>query len=172
MRTLSRITALAALSILAACASDSSKNDSGAGSSSGTGTYGGSSTGGSTGYGTDGNATGSAKVAAPTGRVLYFDLDQSELKPEAQALAESWAAYLAANPSAKVRLEGHCDERGSREYNVSLGERRGNAVLAVLAAQGVAARQVSVSSFGEERPVALGHDESAWVQNRRVEIVP
>ena len=175
MNTFSKLTVLAALLTLAACASDSSKDGDGAssGSSSGAGTYGGTGSS-SSGYGTagDGSATGTAKVSTPSGRVLYFNLDQSELKPEAQALADAWAAYLTANPGAKVRLEGHCDERGSREYNVSLGERRGNAVLAALTGQGVGARQVSVSSFGEERPVALGHDELAWTQNRRVEIVP
>ena len=70
-----------------------------------------------------------------------------------------------------MRLEGHTDERGTREYNVALGERRGNAVLQAMTARGVSERQLSVTSFGEERPVSLGHDESAWSQNRRVEIL-
>ena len=162
---------IAALSVallaLTACGSKGKKDSSDAGAE-GSGTYGGSAAG----SGTEAADANAAKVAAPSGRILYFDLDRAELKPEGQALADAWAAYLAANPSVKVRLEGHCDERGTREYNVSLGERRGNSVLAVFTAQGVGARQLSVSSFGEERPVDLGHDEAAWAKNRRVEIVP
>jgi peptidoglycan-associated lipoprotein len=119
-----------------------------------------------------GSSVTEAPVAAsmPSIRVIHFAFDSSEISGEGQSLVDGWAAYLAANPNAKVRLEGHCDERGTREYNVGLGERRGNAVLQALTSRGVAERQISVASMGEERPVADGHDESAWAQNRRVEI--
>ncbi|HEY5789151.1 MAG TPA: peptidoglycan-associated lipoprotein Pal [Gammaproteobacteria bacterium] len=104
-------------------------------------------------------------------RVIYFDFDRSEVKPESQTLIAAHAALLAANPGIRVRLEGHADERGSREYNLGLGERRSKAVDRLLVLNGAGANQLESVSYGEERPVALGHDESSWWQNRRVEIV-
>jgi peptidoglycan-associated lipoprotein len=104
-------------------------------------------------------------------KTVYFEYDSSDLTSEGQAVASAWAKYLAANPSVRVRLEGNTDERGTREYNVSLGEHRGNAVQAALTAGGASASQLSVVSYGEEKPVAAGHDESAYAQNRRVDIV-
>ena len=116
--------------------------------------------------------TTAAAAGLPNVRTFYFEFDSSELSGDGRRLAEAWAAYLAANASAKVRLEGHCDERGTREYNVGLGERRANAVRQLLTSRGASARQLSVTSYGEERPVSAGHDEAAWQQNRRVEIIP
>lgn len=113
----------------------------------------------------------STASAVPTEHSVYFDFDKSEIKPEGQAVISSWAKYLAANPTVKVRLEGNCDERGTREYNIGLGERRANAVGSVLQSQGVSSSQLSTVSYGKERPVALGHDEAAWSQNRRADIV-
>jgi peptidoglycan-associated lipoprotein len=107
----------------------------------------------------------------PTAHSVYFDFDKSDIKPEGQAVISSWAQYLAANPTVKVRLEGNTDERGTREYNIGLGERRANSVGSALQAQGVSASQLSTVSYGKERPVALGHDEAAWSQNRRADIV-
>ena len=104
-------------------------------------------------------------------RVVYFDLDQDALKPEFQAIMGCHAKYLRDRPSARISLEGHADERGSREYNLGLGERRGNAVNSALQAAGGSASQLTVVSYGEERPVATGSDEASWSQNRRVEIV-
>ena len=104
-------------------------------------------------------------------RVVYFDLDQDSLKPEFQAIMGCHAKYLRDRPSARISLEGHADERGSREYNLGLGERRGNAVNSALQAAGGSASQLTVVSYGEERPVATGSDEASWSQNRRVEIV-
>ena len=171
MNGLTKIVTLAALVILAACASDKSRRDDATSGSAST-PYGSSGpSGGSATGSVVGAPSGTGAAALPGSNVLYFEFDSSELNQEGAAIAEAWAAYLAANAGAKVRLEGHADERGTREYNVGLGERRANAVLEALTARGVAARQVSVSSFGEERPVAMGHDESAWAQNRRVEIV-
>lgn len=104
-------------------------------------------------------------------RVVYFDLDRSEIKPEFQAQMACHAAYLKQFPQARVTLEGNTDERGSREYNLGLGERRGNAVQGALSAAGASSSQLNVVSYGEERPVCRQHDESCWSKNRRVEIV-
>lgn len=104
-------------------------------------------------------------------RVVYFDLDQTQIKPEFQAQISCHAAYLRQFPEARVRLEGNTDERGSREYNLGLGERRGNAVQSALTAAGASSAQLNVVSYGEERPVCRQHDESCWSKNRRVEIV-
>ena len=100
-------------------------------------------------------------------RVVYFDLDQDALKPEFQAIVGCHAKYLRDRPSSRMNLEGNADERGSREYNHALGERRGNAVASALAS----GSQVNVVSYGEERPVCTSSTDSCWGQNRRVEIV-
>lgn len=104
-------------------------------------------------------------------RLVFFDFDKSDIKPEYEQLLIDHGKYLASYPDTKVRLEGHTDERGSREYNLALGEARAKAVRRVLLLQGVPADNISVVSFGEELPLDVGHDESAWGQNRRVEIV-
>lgn len=104
-------------------------------------------------------------------KVFYFDYDLADLKADAFEPLKAHARFLMANRGAKVRLEGHCDERGTREYNIALGERRGNAVAKFLKVQGVSSSQIEVISYGEERPVSLGHTESAWAMNRRVELV-
>lgn len=102
--------------------------------------------------------------------IIYFDFDQSELRPEYGDLLARHAQYLANNSNLKVRLEGHADERGSREYNIGLGERRSQAVRRMLLIQGASAEQISTVSFGEERPAAMGSDEAAYAKNRRVEL--
>ena len=104
-------------------------------------------------------------------RVVYFALDQDALKPEFQAAMACHAKYLRDRPSARLRLEGNADERGSREYNLGLGERRGNAVSSALQANGGSGSQLSVISNGEERPVCNDSGEGCWSQNRRVELV-
>lgn len=104
-------------------------------------------------------------------RVIYFDLDRTEIKYEFQAQIACHAEYLRQFPGARVTLEGHADERGTREYNLGLGERRGNAVRDALNGAGASGGQLDVVSYGEERPVDRGHDESAWSKNRRVEVV-
>ena len=101
---------------------------------------------------------------------IYFDFDQSEVRADDQATLEQHANQLANNSRARIRLEGHADERGSREYNIGLGERRSQSVRRILLIQGGSAAQISTVSFGEERPAAFGSDEDAWAQNRRVEI--
>ena len=104
-------------------------------------------------------------------RVVYFDLDQDALKPEFQAAMACHAKYLRDRPSARLRMEGNADERGSREYNVALGERRGNAVSSALQANGGSGSQLNVVSYGEERPVCNEGSDDCWSQNRRVELV-
>jgi peptidoglycan-associated lipoprotein len=104
-------------------------------------------------------------------RTIYFDFDSSEVKPEFNAVLEAHAEYLANHPDVSVTLEGHTDERGSREYNLALGERRAKAVKQQMTLLGAGADQVHVTSYGEERPAVEGHNEAAWSKNRRVEIV-
>jgi peptidoglycan-associated lipoprotein len=101
--------------------------------------------------------------------IVYFDFDSSELRPEDTDTVARHAMQLANNPRLSVRLEGHADERGSREYNIGLGERRSQTVRRMLLIQGASAGQISTVSFGEERPAAFGNDEDSWSQNRRVE---
>ncbi|MCF6283024.1 MAG: peptidoglycan-associated lipoprotein Pal [Candidatus Polarisedimenticolaceae bacterium] len=104
-------------------------------------------------------------------KVIYFDLDSSEIKADSRDVIRAHAAYLAATPSAQVMLEGHGDERGTREYNLALGERRAKSVRMVLTAEGAPNSQVTIISYGEERPVSDEHDESGWSLNRRVEFI-
>lgn len=103
--------------------------------------------------------------------VVYFDFDQSELRSEYGDLLARHGERMANDGRMRVRLEGHADERGSREYNIGLGERRAQAVRRMLLIQGATAGQIATVSFGEERPASLGSDEEAYALNRRVEIV-
>ncbi|MFA6986716.1 MAG: peptidoglycan-associated lipoprotein Pal [Arenimonas sp.] len=104
-------------------------------------------------------------------RVIYFDFDQDTLRPEFQAPVACHAKYLRDRPEARMTLEGNADERGTREYNLGLGERRGNAVSAAIQGNGGSAGQMSVVSYGEERPTCADSTEDCWSRNRRVEIV-
>ena len=101
--------------------------------------------------------------------VVYFDYNSSQVSN--MDVVNAHGKYLGTHPSARVRLEGHADERGSREFNVALSERRALEVKRLMRFEGVRPEQVTVIAFGEERPVAFGHNEAAWKQNRRVEIV-
>jgi peptidoglycan-associated lipoprotein len=104
------------------------------------------------------------------GMIIYFDYDKAEIKSEYVSVLAAHAKYLNANVSRKVRLEGHTDERGSREYNIGLGERRAQAVRRALLLQGVGEAQITTISYGEERPAVTGSDEEAYAKNRRVEM--
>lgn len=104
-------------------------------------------------------------------RIIYFDFDSSEVRSDLQDIVIAHGQFLSNNPRARVRLEGHADERGSREYNLGLGERRAQSVSQILKLQGVAVDQIELISYGEELPAAYGHDEESWQLNRRVEIV-
>jgi len=102
---------------------------------------------------------------------IYFAYDSSAIDEPSRAIVEAHSAYIMENPDVTVSLEGHCDERGTREYNLALGERRAQSVQKLMAAYGVQAKQIVVVSFGEEKPADPGHDESAWRKNRRAELV-
>ncbi|MCP4408915.1 MAG: peptidoglycan-associated lipoprotein Pal [Gammaproteobacteria bacterium] len=104
-------------------------------------------------------------------RVIYFNFDESGVTPESQETITSHGQYLIDHPQQRIRLEGHTDERGSREYNLGLGEQRAQSVSQLLKLQGVAASQIELISYGEELPAAFGHDEESWRLNRRVELV-
>jgi peptidoglycan-associated lipoprotein len=124
------------------------------------------------------SAAGAAEngVPGPQGellsrRIVYFEFDRAEIRAADAPLVAAHAAFLAGNPGTRIRLEGHTDERGTREYNIGLGERRGQAVRRALALQGASEAQLATVSFGEERPVVAGEDEAAYSQNRRVEIL-
>jgi len=116
-----------------------------------------------------GESFGDDPTAGELAMVIYFEFDSSEVRAQDQDLVSRHAMQLGNNPGARVRLEGHADERGSREYNIGLGERRAQAVRQMLMIQGVSVDQISTVSFGEERPVAFGSSESDYAQNRRVE---
>jgi peptidoglycan-associated lipoprotein len=103
--------------------------------------------------------------------VIYFDFDRSEIKAEYADVITANARNLTSHPGQRMKLEGNTDERGTREYNIGLGERRAQAVRRALMLQGVAESQLTTVSFGSERPAAEGDDESAWAKNRRVELV-
>lgn len=109
-------------------------------------------------------------AAGELGNVIYFEFDSAEVRADDTELVSRHALQLADNPSARVRLEGHADERGSREYNIGLGERRAQAVRRLLLIQGATAEQISTVSFGEERPAVEGSSEEAYEMNRRVEL--
>ena len=104
-------------------------------------------------------------------RVIYFDFDRSNVKAEYRSIVAAHAAYMASHSSARVTLEGHADERGTREYNLGLAERRGKSVTGLISAGGASGNQLYVVSYGEERPVCRVSNEDCWWQNRRVEIV-
>ena len=107
----------------------------------------------------------------PTVMRVHFEFDSSAIDSESQALIEAHAAYLADNPDVLLGLEGHADERGTREYNLALGERRGQAVRRILRLLGIDGQRLTATSYGEENPIATEHNESAWRLNRRVEFM-
>jgi peptidoglycan-associated lipoprotein len=106
-------------------------------------------------------------VASVQGDTIYFDTDMSNIDENDRVVLQSQAQWLARYPNVRITLEGHADERGTREYNVALGERRANSARNYLASLGVDPARISVVSYGKERPVALGSDEASWAQNRR-----
>ena len=113
-----------------------------------------------------GNVGGPQNVS----RLVYFDYDSYTIKPEFQSLIDAHARYLKANTSRRVNIEGHTDERGGREYNLALGQRRSEAVRRALGLLGVADSQIEAVSFGKEKPAEVGSDEASWAKNRRAEI--
>ncbi len=104
-------------------------------------------------------------------RVIYFDYDSYEIKPEYRSVIEAHAAFLSRDPNRVLTLQGHTDERGSREYNLALGERRAKSVERQLTVLGVGTEQIRTSSYGEEQPAIDGHDEESYARNRRAELI-
>ncbi|NOZ10754.1 MAG: peptidoglycan-associated lipoprotein Pal [Gammaproteobacteria bacterium] len=123
------------------------------------------------GEGVAGEQFGGGSVDRASQRRVYFEFDRAAVDDQNRAIVSAHAAYLVDNPGIALTLEGHADERGTREYNLALGERRARAVAKLMQAYGLAADRITATSYGEERPVALGHSESAWQLNRRVEIL-
>ncbi len=158
--------AIAAVAVLfAGCSSTGTKDDPGA-SIEDRGAAGAVTSGAMQGGSWTGNPLENPNSLLYT-KTVYFDFDQSSIRSEFVDVLRAHAAYLNSNGSATVLIEGHADERGSREYNIGLGERRANAVKNFLQAEGVSDAQINTISYGEERPAALGHDEGSWAENRR-----
>ena len=111
------------------------------------------------------------KSLIATDRSVYFDYDVYSIKSEYTPVVERHGKYLASSPTLNVKIEGNADERGSAEYNLALGQKRAEAVLTALKIYGAKAGQMEAVSWGKEKPKAAGHDEAAWAQNRRVDLV-
>ena len=186
MKLTKLVSALILSGLLAACSPENIKDDGATDENAQTTNQqgaDGAQTGGLDGSGSaDGTALGGAVVSYDKAaindvnnvlaeKVIYFEYDSDQISADYQELIAHHGKYLASNPDMSVRLEGHADERGSREYNVALANRRAQSVRRLVLFQGVNADQVSVISYGEEKPVALGHDNESWRLNRRVELV-
>ena len=175
---LKALTALSALLFVAACATPAEESTDSAGSGAATTSTTSSSTTSSAGSTTAAPAAKMVKPAGPAagsqedlvvnvGDRVFFGYDQYTIKARARGTLERQAAWLRRNASATITVEGHCDERGTREYNLGLGQRRADAVKKYLVALGVAENRIATISYGKERPVAMGSNETAWSQNRR-----
>ncbi|MGE3622747.1 MAG: peptidoglycan-associated lipoprotein Pal [Bdellovibrionales bacterium] len=151
---------LAVLVLVAAC--DTTGSDDGSGMGGGTG-------GGKGGLGSGGPAKPGTQddLVVNVGDRVFFEFNASDISSEARATLDRQAAWLKKYPNIDVTIEGHCDERGTREYNLALGDRRATAVKNYLVSNGVSASRVKTISYGKERPAVLGHNEAAWAQNRR-----
>jgi peptidoglycan-associated lipoprotein len=167
--------ALLGLALVTGCSSPAKKDGDGAavsGGGYGTDAAGsGASTSGLGGRGAWGGSALDDPNSPLSTRTIYFEYDSSEIRAEYLDVLRAHARYLAGNGEARMTLEGHADERGSREYNLALGERRASKVRQFILAEGVDGAQVNGVSYGEERPVDPGQGEAAWAHNRRVEIV-
>lgn len=171
--SLSRLFTLAMLMVslvgLAGCSSKGDIDETAAGGASGMSGQGASSYGAGAGggIGAHGGKGGIPSSPAELVKVIYFDFDQDAIRDEYREQVVAHALYLKNNPQASLTIEGHCDERGTREYNLALGERRAKAVRNFLLLEGVASNQIQVVSYGEERAENPDHTEEAWSQNRR-----
>lgn len=174
MRKTAMVLMMAAVLVLAACGGKPKvRNDASSGET--VGADGGASTSGleASAGSVGGNGSGASGPPGQLGsqRIIYFEFDSSDIRSEFVDVIAAHGRYLAGNASIRVRLEGHSDERGTREYNIGLAERRAQAVKRALMLQGVQEAQVATVSYGEERPAVAGSDEAAYSKNRRVEIV-
>ncbi|MEA1064464.1 peptidoglycan-associated lipoprotein Pal [Apirhabdus apintestini] len=160
---------------IAACSSNKSADNDQSGA-------GGGMMGAGTGMGADGSGAGNGNTSADEqarlqmqqlqqNNIVYFGYDSYDVSSEFAAMLDAHAAFLRSNPSYKVTIEGHADERGTPEYNIALGERRANAVKMYLQGKGVSADQMAIVSYGKEKPAVLGHDAAAYAKNRRAVLV-
>ena len=159
-----------ALALAGGCATQS-KNEAAASAPSGAATS--SASPATPGAAPSGGMSGSmaGDAGAPSARSVYYDFDKSDLRSGDRSLVESNAQYLVKHSDVKVRVEGNADERGSKEYNLALGQRRAEGVAKAMELLGVSDKRIEAVSYGEEKPKAKGHDEQAWAQNRRSDIV-
>src|SRR3954469_21463368 len=166
------LAAFVAAAFMAGCASQSTTTPDQGSTPSQSGTQSGAQSSGTPQSG--GPGTVSSGSRGPRGafakRSVYYEFDGYDVKPEYRPLVEAHAAYLKQNPSARITIEGNCDERGSREYNVALGQRRAESVMKMMTLLGARAGQIESVSFGKEKPRADGHDEKAWAENRRSDL--
>lgn len=151
---------------LAACSSTDSNSD-GSNGNGGLGGYG----SGNGGFGSGDEQARLTLQQLQQQNVVYFDYDRYDVRSDFAQMLDAHAAFLRSNPSYKVTIEGHADERGTPEYNIALGERRANAVKMYLQGKGVPGEQLSIVSYGKEKPAVLGHDEAAYSKNRRAVLV-
>jgi len=149
------ITLAAAMTVLAACADKPATTATDTGST------------GSGGVATGTVATGLQAQLQQIGDRIFFDFDKSSISPEAKTILQRQAALFQANPQVTFTVEGHCDDRGTREYNLALGERRATADKNAIIALGIQGSRVQTISYGKERPAVVGENEAAWAQNRR-----
>jgi peptidoglycan-associated lipoprotein len=156
------IVGLLAIGLLAGCTTKSKKNNVDATQTSGFDDQ--------EGFGNYGFSTAN-RMKAPHNQSYYFDFDNYDVKSEDAESIRVQADYAIVNPSARLRIEGNADERGSREYNVTLGWKRAKAVANILKQHGVSSAQIATISYGKEKPLALGHDEESHSQNRRVDLI-
>ena len=174
---LNRLIAVALVALLSGCSSTGGSKTDGSGVViEDRGTAADTGTSGATTSGAAGATDFSAAALDDPGsllsrRVIYFEYDSAEITPESQQVLIAHAGYLSANNGAILALEGHTDERGSREYNIALGDRRAQSVRRMLELNGASYRQITTISYGEEKPAAEGESETAWRLNRRVELV-
>ena len=163
------IYSLAIVALIAGCSSGTKLNDTPVVDRSGGSGQGSGAVSGVAPVTIDPNA---ATAQGPVGvaRIVYFDYDSYTLKPEYQSLIDGHARFLKANPQRRISIEGHTDERGGREYNLALGQKRSEAVRRALNLLGISDNQVEAVSFGKEKPAVSGSGESVWAQNRRAEI--
>jgi peptidoglycan-associated lipoprotein len=149
------ITLAAAMTVLAACADKPAATaDNGGGV-------------GSNGVATSAAATGVQAQLQQIGDRIFFDFDKSSISPEAKTILQRQAALFQSNPQVTFTVEGHCDDRGTREYNLALGERRATADKNAMVALGIQGSRIQTISYGKERPAVVGENEAAWAQNRR-----
>ena len=169
---LSRFIVVLLIAVMSGCSSTGDKQDGSVSiEDKGTSADGGVTTSGAAGSSSFGSYSLDDPNSPLAQRVIYFEYDSAEITVDGQDLLVHHAGYLVANPAVHMTLEGSTDERGSREYNIALGDRRALSVQRILELNGVAPEQVTVVSYGEEKPAAEGHSDAAWRLNRRVELL-